>query len=100
MGDDEDDWATATVDDLIQQGRQRKEDAAREREELEQQRGELETLESFAVFGCFWSFFFLVLKTYDLMDIRVFLDQKLVDLFFVQFFSGSCVGVVFFPSHT
>jgi hypothetical protein len=58
VGDDEDDWATATVDDLIQQGRQRKEDAAREREELEQQRGELETLESFAVFGCFWSFFF------------------------------------------
>jgi len=57
VGDDEDDWATATVDDLIQQGRQRKEDAAREREELEQQRGELETLESFAGFGCFWSVF-------------------------------------------
>ena len=53
--EDEDDWATATVDDLIQQGRQRKEDAAREREELEKQRGELETLESL---GVFWVVFF------------------------------------------
>lgn len=44
VGDDEDGegWATATVDDIIQQGRQRKEDAAREREELEKQRGELD----------------------------------------------------------
>ena len=64
VGEDEDDWATATVDDLIQQGRQRKEDAAREREELEQQRGELEPLESFAGFGCFWSVFFGGFKNY------------------------------------
>ena len=45
VGDGSDDFADdarATVEDLIQQGRQRKEDAAREREELEQQRGELE----------------------------------------------------------
>ena len=42
VGDDDEDLPD-TVDDIIQQGRMRKEEAAREREELEQQRKDLDT---------------------------------------------------------